>query len=120
MTEPISIVDDDGDVRGAVFASFDDEWEAHLRFAVDVEGNVRLLGIYSDPESSVRGGDMVAWLRARTQLRIVVDEVAVTAIGFWEKMQDRGLVDELRDEPFAGVTADALAALDRKRSPRPR
>jgi hypothetical protein len=120
MIQPISIVVDDGDVRGAVCANFDDEWEAHLRFAVDDKSNLRLLGIYRDPESSIRGADMVAWLRDRTHLRVIVDEVAVTAVGFWKKMQDRGLVDELRDEPFEGDTVDAIDSLDRKKSPRPR
>jgi len=120
---PETIVIDDGDVPNAVFATFGESQESHLRFAVDMLGKTHLLGIWRDRDCDVSGTDMVKWLRSTSSHGLIVDEVADSAIGFWNRMIDIGLVDSWAEERFEGsaipVDIDSFDVLE-KREPQSR
>ena len=99
---PTNIQNDDGDVAQAKAAFFGKDDESHVRYAADLRGNIRLLGVFSGNE--VRGRDMVQWLKQAYGRPVVVDEVANDAVGFWEKMKSENLIKSWSDKPFAGKT----------------
>lgn len=99
---PAEIVWDEGDTDNTLCARFG-QGESHVRYTMDDAGNIRLLGIWRDRESEdgVRGIDMVTWLKSAYGRKIVVDEVAPTAIGFWDKMLESKLIARYTDKEFS-------------------
>jgi hypothetical protein len=95
----VRVVGDEGDVRNAVCAMFG-EGDSHVRYALGKDDKIWLLGIYSDGE--VSGRAMVAWLKASYGRVVRVAEVAMSAVGFWEKMLSEGLIEDWSPELFAG------------------
>jgi len=85
-----NIVEDDGDVPHALYASFDDEGEAYIRYWATRDGYIALHTMHSSP--AVRGRDMLKWLNAKYDRPIAVVEAIPEALGFWDRMQKEGLV----------------------------
>jgi hypothetical protein len=104
IISPANIVSDEGDTDNALCANFG-VGESHMRYTMDASGDIRLLGIWRDRDSDdgIRGTDMVAWLKMAYGRRIIVDEVAPTAVGFWERMLAQKLIARYSDRPFSGA-----------------
>jgi hypothetical protein len=89
--QPDDIADNDARA-GSKAAFFGDD--SHIQF-IPAKGRqpVKIFGIYSSAKGD--GRSMVSWLRSETKGRLVAIEVAPTgeAHGFWEAMQEEGLID---------------------------
>lgn len=84
-----TVCDDDGDVRHAYLASFDEDGEAYIRFWA----TKKFLVIQSIQSSEgVRGRDMLLWLRDTYLRPLAAVEVTLPALGFWDRMEEEGLV----------------------------
>ncbi len=84
------IIDDDGDVAHAKYASFDDDGEAYIRYWATREGEIVIQSMHSSP--TVRGRDMLKWLNDTYNLPIAVVDATFEADGFWARMEREGLV----------------------------
>ena len=97
----------DDDQIGGKAAFFDDDGNAYIQYGQDKKGNIRLQSMESSDK--VRGREMVQWLANEYGRKIIVDEVAPTAVGFWEKMKSEGLIESWNRKayttPFVEVQA---------------
>lgn len=93
------VVTDEGDVPHAYYAEFDDE--ANIRFWATPE----FLVIQSFHSSeAVRGRAMLGWLAQTYGRPIAVVEATLQSIGFWEHMQEEGLIVQI--EAATGEASD--------------
>lgn len=97
---PQEIVEDDGETKNAKVAFFDNDGEAHVRYALGNDGNIHVLGLLA--AGNVHGVQMLVWLREHYGKNLVAEEVAPDAGGFWNKMEDRGIVLGWHTEAFKG------------------
>jgi hypothetical protein len=89
------VVDDGGDVAHAKFAMFDENGAAYIRFWKVRDGRIVVQSMKSSAQ--VRGRDMVKWLGQTYRLPVVAVEATPEALGFWERMQDEGLIQSFEE-----------------------
>lgn len=98
LSQKIEISEDEGETLNAKVAFFDDDGEAHVRYALGADGHMHVLGIFA--AGDVRGVQMLSWLRDHYGKNLVAEEVAPGAEGFWNKMEARGIVLGWREDVF--------------------
>lgn len=98
--EPYDVAEDDPtDVPGSVTAFWERvKGDAHIRYVSGKDGTVHILGIYSSDGQF--GRKMVTWLASKADGRLVADEVAHGVEGFWDKMEEEGLIDDWSRSAF--------------------
>ena len=91
MRAPEIIPNDDGGRHQMWLCwSDDDEHPAHVVLWRTRDGEIVIKGIVANAE--FRGRDMLRWIASAWGLPIRVVEVIPSAMGFWDRMMEQGLV----------------------------
>lgn len=100
--KPVTVDDDDsGEYARLKVAFFDDDNETYIQYLPDEpDGKVHIVSIYAEG-GPVRGSDMVAWLASEYDGKpIVANEVAPGAEGFWNGLEDRGVIEGWESDAY--------------------
>lgn len=87
----------------AKYAAFGES--AGIRYIQDSIGYIRVQSLIATEE--VSGRDMLRWLNAAYRRLVWVDEVVESSFGFWDKMQQQGLVSYWDTGVFTGKSVPA-------------
>jgi len=99
--KPTFVVDND-DPPGSKWAVFgDDEADNPAQIIYwKSRGKIVIQIFRSGPD--VRGRDMLRWLKATYKLPIIVVEATMEASGYWDQMEQEGLIDGWDSDEFQG------------------
>jgi hypothetical protein len=99
---------EDTEYPGSMVAEFDDG-NAYVKFFADTKGNLRVTTL-STAGASVRGREVLQWLRDTYGMPIQANEVTPSAVGFWNRMEDEGAISKWSESAYKGKTKSLPSA----------
>lgn len=114
LAPPMIVENDDGRRLHQMWACWcdQDDAPAHAVFWRTRDGRIVVKGLVANAE--FRGRDMLLWLRDAYRLPIHVVEVIPSAMGFWDRMEQDGVITgwEPSDGYASALERQAVPLLD--------
>jgi len=98
--KPVIYEDDPSEFRYSLTASWGDD--GYVQYGLTDDGHIALLVINSDRSIGLTGRKILKWLKSKYKKPVIAYKVWPGVIGFWDKMQDEGLVADWTDDYFGG------------------